>query len=395
MRWSAPGSGTRGLLGVLVVAVLGWTVPDVAEEPANLIILRDGASRSVPVSRGRGYPAAAAAELAEALGYPWLGGALRVDGVPIRFLEGSPFFTSGGVIHQLPNPVYLRGADLMIPVSWALDWLPRNRPGRWRYMDDRLVESPLAGVQRGRDGPWLVVVDPGHGGRDEGTRGVGGTREKDVTLSIARQVATRLEARSDVKVVLTRDRDTLIALADRPRITQVRGIEGAPDLFVSIHANAMPRKPHSMKGFESYFLAVAKTEAARRVALRENASVKFEGRDGSPEELDPLQFILSDLQSTGNMRESSLLAEQINRSLGGALPVPDRGVKQGPYLVLWGATMPSVLVEVGYLSNPSEERLLRSSDYQAKIADALADAVVRYLSGYGQRVWSSHVGGEE
>jgi N-acetylmuramoyl-L-alanine amidase len=106
-----------------------------------------------------------------------------------------------------------------------------------------------------------------------------------------------------------------------------------------------------------------------------------------------LQFILSDLQSTGNLRESSLFATAVNRSMAMAVEAPDQGVRQGPFGVLVGATIPAVLVEVGYLSNRSEERQLRSSSYQAKIADALADAVVNYLAEYGRRVWSSYRSG--
>lgn len=392
MRWNVPGNGGR-VLACAAIALIG-SPPAASHGPrAELVIVRDGEARSVPVFQERGYPVAAAAELGSALGYSWSAGTLNVDGVPVRFLDGSPFFTSGGVVHQLANPVYLRGSALMVPVSWGLDWLPRNRPGRWTYLDGQLVERRSPVTRRAERDRWLVVVDAGHGGPDPGARGVKGTREKDVTLSIARKLAARLAGRSDIRVVLTRERDTLIALADRPKITRIRGIEEAPDLFVSIHANSMPRRPHPMNGFETYFLAVAKTEQARRVALRENASLQFEGEAGD-EDLDPLQFILSDLQSTGNMRESNLLAAQINRTLGRSLKAPDRGVKQAGFWVLVGATMPSVLVEVGYLSHPPEEKLLRSPSYQAKIADALAEAVVGYLSGYGQRVWSSNVGGE-
>ena len=161
------------------------------------------------------------------------------------------------------------------------------------------------------------------------------------------------------------------------------------ETFISIHGNSMPKKPNSTRGFETYFLAVAKTEEARQVALRENASLRFEGDDAEAAGLDPLQFMLSDLQSTANLRESSLFASSINRSMGVTLPTPDLGVRQAGFWVLIGASMPAALVEVGYLSNPSEEKQLRSGSYQAKIADALADGIVNYLAGYGQRVWST------
>ena len=190
-------------------------------------------------------------------------------------------------------------------------------------------------------------------------------------------------------MILTRDTDTLIAFADRPGITQVRGMADPPDLFLSIHANSMPKKPSATRGVETYFLAVAKTEHARQVAMRENSALVFE--TDTPEDiLEPLQFILSDLQSAGNLQESRFFASIIDQSLQGSLSAPSLGVKQAGFVVLANATMPAALVEVGFLSNREEETLLRSSSYRAKIADALADAVVLYLAEYGRRVWSSY-----
>lgn len=390
-RWVGRG-GVASLLAAAVFLVSGSATADPA---GDLVVVRSGTTLTVPVLRHHGYPVAPAAALATALGYAFTGESLQAENEQVRFHSGSPFFAVGGEVFQLANPVYRSGPDLMIPLSWALDWLPRRRPLRWRHRDGRLVERPGdAPSGRSRGTPWLVVVDPGHGGKDPGAVGVAGTREKDVTLAIGRALANRLERRSDIRVVLTRDRDTLINLADRPRAAQLRGIDQPPDLFISIHGNSMPRKPNPTRGFETYFLAVAKSEKARQVALRENASLRFE-KDGDVDEadLDPLQFILSDLQSTGNLRESSLFAAAIDRSLSGSLPAGGLGVKQAGFYVLVGATMPAALVEVGYLSNRAEEKRLRSSAYQAKIADALADAVVNYLRDYGRRVWSTYSSG--
>jgi N-acetylmuramoyl-L-alanine amidase len=343
----------------------------------------------VPLLDQRGYPAAHASRLAGALGLSWTGDAMEMDGTPVVFTAGSAFFAVGDEVYQLPNPAYREGTALMIPVSWALDWLPRARPRRWRYLDGRLVERPATTLRPPERENWLVVIDAGHGGRDPGTIGIRGTREKDITLDIAMQLARRLEGERDLEVLLTRDRDTLVALADRPRIAQIQGYEQTPALFLSIHGNSMPRKPSDIRGVETYFLAVAKTEHARQVAMRENAALEFE--TDTPEEfLEPLQFILSDLQSAGNLQESSLFASTIDVSLQESLSAPSLGVKQAGLVVLANATMPAVLVEVGFLSNRDEEKLLRSSSYRAKIADALAEAVVRYLAEYGQRVWSSY-----
>lgn len=374
-------------LAALIAAGFAWGE---GAPPTELLVVRNGTTLSVPVSRSRGYPAVPASALAYALGYGWVRGTIQMQIGPVHFFDDSPFFAVGDVVYQLPNSVYRGGLHLMIPLSWAVDWLPRTRPLRWRVVDGRLVEGSPAAARRPKKEDWLVVIDPGHGGPDPGTIGVGGAKEKHIALAIARRLAVRLGSQPGITAVLTRDRDTLIALADRPKITRMRGIDRPPDLFLSIHGNSTRSKPNPTRGFETYFLAVAKTEEARRVALRENESLKFEGsHNRGPEDLDPLQHILSDLQVAGNLRESSLFASSISRSLRAALPGPDLGVKQAPFWVLVGANMPATLVEVGYLSNSREERMLRSPSYQAKIAGALADAVVNYLGEYGRRVWSS------
>jgi len=379
------GGSASVVLTALLAAALGWA----AVPTGDLVVVRGGSTLSVPVEGQRGYPAARALALAQALGYAWTGEVLDVDGERVRFISGSPFFTVGADVFQLPNPAYRSGSHLMVPVSWALEWLPQRRPRRWRYLDGRLVERPRTMPRPPERDSWLVVIDPGHGGRDPGAIGVRGTKEKDITLAVARRLAERLRREPGYQVVLTRDRDTLITLADRPRIPQLEGAENPPDLFLSIHCNSMPRKPNNPRGFETYFLAVAKTEEARRVALRENASLRFES-DTPISDVDPLQFILSDLQSTANLRESNLFAGFIDRSVQATLRGPSLGVRQAGFVVLVGAAVPAALVEVGYLSNKDEERLLRSPSHQAKIADALADAVVNYLLDYGRRVWSSY-----
>ncbi len=379
------GSIVSGSIALTLVAALS------SAEPAAdvLVVVKDGSARSIPLETDRGYAAAPAAVLAEALGYSWFDGAMLLEGERALFAPGSPFFSVGELVFQLPNPVYREGRRVMIPVNWALEWLPRARARRWRYLDGRLVERPRAMMQPPERESWLVVIDAGHGGEDPGTIGVRGTKEKDVTLSIAKKLAKRLDREANIRIVLTRERDTLVALADRPRIPQLRGVDQSPDLFVSIHANSMPKKPSSIRGVETYFLSVARTEQARRVAERENASLQFE-EVVRPEDEEPLQFILADLESTGNLQESRLLASSIDRGVRTTLGRDSRGVKQGPFVVLVEAAMPAVLVEVGYLSNKDEEKLLRSSSYQAKIADALADAVVNYLAEYGRRLWYSY-----
>ena len=224
----------------------------------------------------------------------------------------------------------------------------------------------------------LVVVDAGHGGVDPGARGPGGVREKDVTLAVARRLAALLREDPSLDVRMTRDRDTLIALRDRPRMAnRWRGQGGAPDrpaLFISIHANASPAA--SARGFETYFLSEAKTEDARRVAEMENAAEQYEEPAARG---DDLSFILNDLRQNLYLRESADWAEQIQRRLAAVHPGPNRGVKQAGFMVLNGAFMPAVLVELGFITHTGEERLLASSDRQTEMARQLARAVSDYL----------------
>lgn len=223
----------------------------------------------------------------------------------------------------------------------------------------------------------LVVVDAGHGGVDPGARGPGGTLEKHVTLAVARQVAALLREETNYEVRLTRERDTLIALRDRPRLANRWKDAGQPALFLSIHCNAHPER--SARGFETFFLSEAKTEDARRVAEMENAAQRYEA-DASSSAADPLGFILNDLRQNHYLRESSTWADVVQTRLGRVLDAPDRGVKQAGFMVLNGAFMPAVLVEIGFITHPQEEKLLADRAHQQRIARQLVRAVRDYFA---------------
>lgn len=232
-----------------------------------------------------------------------------------------------------------------------------------------------------------IIVDAGHGGPDNGMHGPIGGRftiyEKDITLAVSKRLARSLEDRG-LDVVMTRTRDTLIALSDRGRIANQR----KGDLFISIHVNAAnPRwkDPRGARGFETYFLAEAKTEDARRVADMENDVVRFEtSADQMPSD-DALGFILNDMAQNEHLRESSDLAEVIQERLQRAHPGPSRGVKQAGFRVLVTAYMPAVLVEIGFGTNPAEAAFINSAEGQKEIATAVADAAVEYLGRYERR----------
>lgn len=220
-----------------------------------------------------------------------------------------------------------------------------------------------------------VVLDPGHGGRDPGAIGVGGLLEKDVTLRIAQSLRKDLEARG-FQVVMTRDSDRTISLEERTAIAEsARG-----DLFVSIHANAAHRR--SVRGVETYYLDEDHERHSLEVAAREN---------GVPtNEVNALQRTVAKLRVHEVSPQSRRLAELVQSQIVTGIPrpfrpVPDLGVKKGPFYVLFLSTMPAVLVETGFLTNKTEAKRLGNGAYVTAIAEQIAEALSLYRDS-GQRV---------
>ena len=264
---------------------------------------------------------------------------------------------------------------------------PRTAPRTAAGIAPRQESPSPAGSAGGRSVKRIVIVDAGHGGPDNGMHGpIGGTfriLEKDITLAVSKRLAHTLEDRG-MDVVMTRTTDTLIALSDRGRIANRR----KGDLFISIHVNAANpgwKDPRGARGFETYFLAEAKTEDAKRVAQMENDVVRFETSAGPAPSDDALGFILNDMAQNEHLRESSDLAELIQERLATTHPGPSRGVKQAGFRVLVTAYMPAVLVEIGFGTNPAEAAYINSAAGQEKISHAVADAAVAYLARYERR----------
>ena len=207
--------------------------------------------------------------------------------------------------------------------------------------------------------------------------------EKNITLAVAKELRAAL-AQRDIQVVMTRTTDTLIALGDRGRIAN----RAKADLFLSVHVNAAnPRwnNPGGARGFETFFLAEAKTEDERRVAAMENEAIRFE-TDADVTRDDPLGFIMRDMAQNEHLRESGRLAELIQAGMKQVHPGPSRGVKQAGFRVLVTAFMPAVLVEIGFGTNKLEAQYMTDTDRQRELASTLADAVVRYLEQYERKV---------
>jgi N-acetylmuramoyl-L-alanine amidase len=222
-----------------------------------------------------------------------------------------------------------------------------------------------------------IVIDPGHGGEEVGAQGPGGTLEKDVTLGIARKARATLADNLGLQVFLTRERDVDVSLDDRTAVAN----NYKADLFVSIHANASHAK--GANGSEVYFLSYqASDEEVRRLAQLEGAAVA--PVSPAPPGSD-LALILWDMAQAEHLEESSSLASRILEELSGVTGSEGRGVKQAPFRVLVGASMPAVLVEVLFISNPEEEKLLSSDAFQSKVAAALTRGIARYQQELSRR----------
>ncbi|MBI5469373.1 MAG: N-acetylmuramoyl-L-alanine amidase [Deltaproteobacteria bacterium] len=219
-----------------------------------------------------------------------------------------------------------------------------------------------------------IVIDPGHGGKDPGAIGRGGLKEKDVTLRLSKMLRERLANDSGPKIIMTRDTDVFIPLEERTAIAN----KYDADLFISIHINASPKKTAS--GIETYILNISNDEEAKRVAARENAT--------STRSVSDLEFILNDLIRTAKTNDSVRLATAVQERLVKGLKekygdTRSNGVKGAPFYVLVGTKMPSILVEVSYISNPNEEKKLQDEKYLREVIEGISTGLMRYINGPG------------
>lgn len=231
--------------------------------------------------------------------------------------------------------------------------------------------------------PFIVVLDPGHGGQHDGAVSPYGVKEKDVALNVTRALRSRLEKDGDIRVILTREDDVDVELADRT----ARANEVGADLLVSIHCNSMPTQEARKRalGIETYFLSADASDAeAHALAARENA----DGETAVEEmPLDPISLILQDLSHSQAHADAGLLARHLHQSMVAGLDAKDRGVKQAPFVVLLGAKMPAVLVEIGFISHPVEGKKLGRREHQHVVADALHKGIREFRTRvYARRI---------
>lgn len=234
---------------------------------------------------------------------------------------------------------------------------------------------------------WMldtIVIDAGHGGRDHGAV-ANGVREKDVVLKTALMLGEYLETKLGLNVFYTRDDDRFIELKDRGKIANSHGGK----LFVSIHANAASNSRAS--GTETFFLGMHKSDAARRTMELENSVVQLESDPDQYKNMDEESLIRMELTRSAYMRNSEAFAGLIEEQFADRVGRTSRGVKQAGFYVLWGASMPAVLVELGFLTNPNESDFLKSERGQAYMASAIFRAVRDYKLQYEKGL--SHVSG--
>lgn len=290
----------------------------------------------------------------------------------ICLLESS-YLQFQGRLYNCRKPIRIFNGKYYLPVEFLLDLLPLLYPDRIQIRDGKLlVEVPADNYIR------KIVIDPGHGGKDPGAIGYSGKNyEKDIVLKIARKVKKLLEEELEVEIVLTRDKDEFVSLQER---TQLANSVKA-DLFLSLHCNAHANK--KARGIEVYYLSTAKTDEARAVEALENSVVyDYEGGHEAVKRYDDLAFILADMAQSEHLEESYQQAFRLQRYLVHETEAQDRGVKQANFYVLRGAFMPAVLLEMGYLTNPDEEKKIIQDKYQDKLASAITMAVKEFKIKY-------------
>jgi N-acetylmuramoyl-L-alanine amidase len=224
-----------------------------------------------------------------------------------------------------------------------------------------------------------IVIDPGHGGIDPGTIGVGGIKEKNITLGIGLKLGKLIEQNmKDVNVVYTRKTDVAVDLYERGKIANEKG----GNLFISIHCNSTPKKPSEAEGFEIYLLRPGRTEEAIEIAERENSVIQYEDNPARYQKLTDENFILVSMAQSAYMKYSEEFSDILNKEMSEELNIDSKGVKQAGFYVLVGASMPSVLIETGFLSNYHDAEILKSQKGQEAIAKAIFEAVKRFKAEY-------------
>ncbi|MDD2228447.1 MAG: N-acetylmuramoyl-L-alanine amidase [Candidatus Cloacimonetes bacterium] len=289
------------------------------------------------------------------------------------FLEGSPYYTYKTESFNMHYSLLRKGAKLYLPSLFVTVQLHTH------FAKEVEMKAKILTIDKPRDNSiTTIVLDPGHGGKDPGAVGRKlKAKEKDINLGVCLKLKSLLEKELGLRVLLTRSDDRFVSLQDRTKYAN----EKKADLFVSLHTNSS--KSASGKGLETYYLSTAQTSEARAVEALENDVVElFEGGTAAKRKYDDLAFILSDLSQTENLESSNQLASNVQQNIVAGTRATDRGVKQANFYVLRGAFMPSILVEMGFLSNEEEEQLLVNEEYQDRLARTIFEGIKRFKFRY-------------
>ena len=291
----------------------------------------------------------------------------------ISILLNSSYASFKGVSHNFQYDCFYRNNTWYLPIHFLKNTLPTLFPSKIRFNTNNTISADSVTDNRIK----VIVLDPGHGGKDPGATGKI-SKEKDITLDMAFILKNKLEKELDgVQVLLTRSKDEFVSLQNRTKFANNQQAH----LFISIHCNAALSK--SIKGIETLFLSTANTTESRAVEALENSVVMdYEGGQEAVKNYDDLQMILADMHQSEQLEESSNLALRIQSSLMEKSSTIDRGVKQAGFYVLRGAFMPSVLVELGFITNVDEEKKLLNKDYQNKLADSIVEGVKSFKQKY-------------
>jgi N-acetylmuramoyl-L-alanine amidase len=288
---------------------------------------------------------------------------LKKDSHTINLSVGDSLVLVDGRTEFLSRPVDMYQGTIVVPYKFKEDVI--DVLFKEYYPAHKKVS--LAKIRK-------IVIDPGHGGYDPGTMGKStGLREKDVNLDLAKRLGNLLKSEG-VEVVYTRTTDRFIPLQTRVDIANRSGA----DLFVSIHSNA--NRVRSMSGFEVYYVAPSVNDASRAVTSARSVGLDLDNSDFASHSLE-LKATLWDMIYTFNRAESIELSRSLCRVINNNCDIKINGVKAARYYVLKGVRMPAVLIEVGFLSNPSEERMLKNAFYRQKIAESIMEGIGDYAQG--------------
>jgi N-acetylmuramoyl-L-alanine amidase len=305
---------------------------------------------------------------------------LRKSGHEVVLLSGSEYYVVDTNIKKADNAVEIKNGSICIPLKFARYTIPHlfSLGEEKEAVIEKVIPPPEAvKIKKPSEKRFKVtriVLDPGHGGKDPGAISRSGVKEKHIILDVARRVKTALE-REGIDVIMTRDSDIFVPLEVRARIAN----RSNADFFVSIHANAS--KTRWTRGFEVYYLSEATDDNARAMAASENSALDYEESSVDKHSKD-IDAIIWDLQFTENREVSIELAGFICQEVSKTLGMNECSIKSARFYVLKGAEMPSVLVELSYLSNRYDERHLKDDNYRQKLAEGIAAGIIGYKDEY-------------